>query len=155
MFHTNNRFVKLNRQLVRTIIYKKGVKINRIFTLLNYNSQYFFNFHTDLNAQQKDLTDLLCADVVTLGARAIYNATEFLLDECGPDRRVADLQRFGNFRRLRVLPGGCNGSQIERADMFKSSYIAPIDADTDNKDPPEKECNWQICPRKTQCTKAV
>ena len=106
------------------------------------------NFHIDLKALQKDSTDGLFADVVTLGARAIHTATDLLLDECGPDRPGADLQGFENFGEVDVCSGSNNGSQLERADIFKSNCIASIEADTDDKDPPKTTSNWQIRPKK-------
>ena len=95
------------------------------------------------------------ADIVTLGARAIHNATGFLLDECGPDRRGEDLQGFGNFGGVNVIAGGFNGGQLERADTCKSTYIVPLDADTDDQDSSEKDGGCQSRQRKNQCAKAV
>ena len=77
----------------------------------------------------------------------------FVLCECGPDRRGADLQEFGNFGGVNVVYGRFNGSQLVRADMFKSTYISPIDADTDDKDPLEKQNDWQTRPEKINALK--
>lgn len=99
--------------------------------------QYFVKFHIALKSSQKDLTDRLFADLVLHGARAIHNATRFLLDECGPDQRGANIQGFGNFGEVNVLTGNFNVNKFARADTCKSNYIALIDAPTDDKNPPE------------------
>ena len=104
----------------------------------------------------KDSTDGFFADVVTLGACAIHNATGLLPDECGPDRRGADMQGFGNIGGLNALAGNICGSQLERPDTsYKSTVIAPFDADADDKDSSETEDNNESSQRKNKCAKAV
>lgn len=44
--------------------------------------------------------------------------------------------KFGNFGKLNFLFDGNKNSQINRSNMFKSTCIAPIDAETDDIDPP-------------------
>ena len=103
----------------------------------------------------KDSTDGFFADV-TLGARAIHNATGLLLDECKPDRRGADMQGFGNIGELNALAGSICGSQLERPDTsYKSNVIVPIDADADDKDSSETEGNNESRQRKNKCAKAI
>ena len=103
----------------------------------------------------KDSTDRFFADVVTLGARAIHKATGFRLDECGPDRRGADLLGFWNIGGVNVLAGGISGGQLERPDSYKSTSIVPIDADTDDQDTFATEGNGESRPKNNNCAKAV
>ena len=103
----------------------------------------------------KDTTNGFFADVVTLGARAIHNATGLLLDECGPDLRGSDLQGFGNIGGVNVLPGGISGNQLERPDSYKSTSIIPIDADADDQDLSETEGNCESRQKTNKCAKEV
>ena len=67
--------MRSNQQIVWTSNYKKRVWKLIDYLLKLFITNYSVNFHIDLKALQKDSTDGLFADVVTLGARAIHNAT--------------------------------------------------------------------------------
>ena len=108
-----------------------------------------------MKAPPKDSTDGFFADVVTLGARAIHNASGLLLNECGLDRRGADLQGFWNIGGVNILVKGISGGQLERPDSYKSTSIVPIDADTDDKDSSETEGYCESRHRKNKCSKTV
>ena len=81
------------------------------YLLYLLKQQLFVNFNIAVKALQKDSTDGLFADVVTLGASAIHNATAFAWTNANLFE-VAKISKNLKFRNVNVFTGGVYKNQL-------------------------------------------